>query len=180
MSTNIFDQQAPTRPAGDNSSNIANTEYADRAAANALAAASATAGTEFSGTKTQTVVAATNVATIILANGAIDGAAGTVTFSVVSDDGTEANVQESRRHYSLVENAGGTVTAAISAAGTQADSSKASTSGTFAPTVATLTATVSGKTVTFIVTTANTTGTQAHATIKVTFRDYTGKTVTIL
>jgi hypothetical protein len=180
MATELFDLEAPTQAAGDNSTKIANTAYADRAAANALATASATSGTEFSGTKTQTTVAATNVATITLANGAIDGAGGTVTFNVVSDDGTEVNAQESRRHYSIVENAGGTVTVAISAAGTQADSTKASVPGTFAPTVATLTATVSSKTVTFIITTANTTGVQAHATIKHVFRDYTGKTVTIL
>jgi hypothetical protein len=176
VSTDLFQLEVPTRPAGDNSGHVASTEYADRAVANL----SSVSATEYSGTKTQTTVAATSVATITLANGAIDGAAGTVTFSVVSDDGTEANVQESRRHYSAVENAGGTVTVAISAAGTQSDSSKASTSGTFAPTVATLTATVSSKTITFIVTTANTTGTQAHATIKVVFRDYTGKVVTIL
>jgi hypothetical protein len=176
MPTELLDLEVPTRAANDNSLKIATTEYVDRA----ISTSAGVSATEYSSSKTQTVVAATNVATITLANGAIDGAAGTVTFSVVSDDGTEANVQESRRHYSAVENAGGTVTVAISAAGTQADSTKASASGTFSPTVATLTATVASKTVTFTITTANTTGTQAHATIRTTFRDYTGKVVTML
>lgn len=174
MSTELLQLQVPTRAANDNSQNIASTNYVDRA----ISTAAGVAATEYSSTKTQTTVAATDVATIT-PSATIDGAAGTVTFSVVSDDGAEANVQMSRRHYSIVKNASAT-TVAISAAGTQADSTKASVSGTFAPTVATLTATVVGSVVTFTITTANTTGTQAHATIKATFRDYTGKVVTML
>jgi hypothetical protein len=87
MSTELLDLEVPTRAANDNSAHIASTGYVDAA----IGTAAATSATEFSGTKTQTTVAATNVATITLANGAVDGAAGTFTITTANTTGTQAH-----------------------------------------------------------------------------------------